>query len=182
MSQIQFFFNGLWCPSRSVMGPWRETYVTGTGTLIFCSEILNDWEFWGAQKTKYFSFSPKISEMLKKMGVIFSKNQFFLKILVFQCPLRKFLFMGPLYSLRDTIIHWKKIEFDWSKKVSIFAQSLISHYFRGPYVGCSWWAPARGCPHFSNFWKSPKNEASRAKKLKFNENKDFWKSCFLGPP
>ena len=60
--------------------------------------------------------------------------------------------------------------------------SLISHYFRGPYVGCSWWAPARGCPHFSNFWKSPKNEASRAKKLKFNENKDFWKSCFLGPP
>ena len=56
------------------MGPWRETYVTGTGTLIFCSEILNDWEFWGAQKTKYFSFSPKMSEMFKKMGVIFSKN------------------------------------------------------------------------------------------------------------
>ena len=86
---------------------------------------------------------------------------------MFQCPLHMFLFMGPLHSLRDTIIHWKKIEFDWYKKVSIFAQSLISHYFRGPYDGCSWWAPARGCPHFSNFWKSPKNEASRAKKLKY---------------
>ena len=182
-----------------------------------------------------------------------------------------FLFMGPLHSLRDNIIRWKKIEFDSSKKVSIFAQSLISHYFRGPYdccswwapargcphflnfwkslkneasgsknknfasstfeecpicyncsfmienkgfmlgswwnnflenmkkysifsqslvsyyfrgpyVGCSWWAPARGCPHFSNFRESPKNEASRSKKLKFNETKDFWKSCLLGPP
>ena len=87
---------------------------------------------------------------------------------MFQCPLHMFLFMGPLHSLRDTIIHWKKIEFERRKKVSIFAQSLIGHYFRGPHVGCSWWAPARGCPHFSNFWKSPKNEASRAKKLKFS--------------
>ena len=114
-------------------------------------------------------------KILNRLGFLNKKS-------VFQCPFHMFLFMGPLHSLRDTIIHWKKIEFERHKKVSIFAQSLISHYFRGPYVGCSWWAPARGCPHFSNFWKSPKNEASRAKKLKFNENKDFWKSCFLGPP
>ena len=35
---------------------------------------------------------------------------------------------------------------------------------------------------FQIFEKVQKNEASRPKKLKFNETKDFWKSCLLGPP
>ena len=94
------------------------------------------------------------------------------KISVFLGHLNKFLFRGPMYCLGEAIIHSKKIGKRLQKKDSIFAQSIISHYFRGPCIGSSWWALARGCPHFLNFWKSLKNEASGSK------NKNFASSTF----
>ena len=54
---LQFFSEcGKFSPKTNVLSPGRETCGNGPGTLKFCSEILNGWDFGGAHKTKYVTF------------------------------------------------------------------------------------------------------------------------------
>ena len=90
------------------MGPWRETYVTGTRTLIFCSEILNDWEFWGAKKINYFRFFYIYVRNDKQNGCYFLKKSVFLKNFSVPEPFPQVSLQGPNVLLGGSSYPLKK--------------------------------------------------------------------------
>ena len=177
------FFQWIMVSLKECNGPMKRNICNGHWNTDFLFRNPKRLRILRCPENKIFQFFTQDIRNVEKNGCYFLKKLVFLKNISVPVPVPYVSLHGPITLLEG---HHnplkKKNEFERRKKFSIFTQSLISHYFSGPYVGCSWWAPARGCPHFSNFWKSPKNEASRSKKLKFNEIKEFWKSCLLRPP
>ena len=64
----------------------------------------------------------------------------------------------------------------------VFEQLLFSLYFRGPQLGGTWAALARGLLKGMTIAIGPKNEASTLKSLKLAKIKDFTKWCLFGTP
>ena len=73
---IFFSERGIMSLKTNVLGPFRESCGNGPGTLKFCSDILNSWDFGGAQ-TKYLYMYNLDIRIIEKNWVLFSqKNSF----------------------------------------------------------------------------------------------------------
>ena len=95
----------------NVLGPFRESCGNGPGTLKFCSDILNSWDFGGAQ-TKYLYMYNLDIRIIEKNWVLFSqKKQFFFKISIFQV------------HFHDIMLHLEK---NWS---TLFACFCYYYYY-----------------------------------------------------
>ena len=109
--------------------------------------------------------------MKKKLGVTFWKKCILAKFSVFQSPLHRFLFRGPIHPSWGPFCHGRKKNRDWHKKNTKFFYALlqwlplINHWVLSPYLGTSRTGLTRAFRNGKTIGKTPKNEVPRDKSL-----------------
>ena len=111
------------------------------------------------------------SEMKKKLGVTFWKKCIFAKFSMFQSPLHRFFFRGPIHPPWGPFCHGRKKNQAWHKKVTkyffalLWGLPLINLWVLSPYLGTSRTGLTRAFRNGKTIGKTPKNEVPRDKSL-----------------